>query len=97
MDRIPRQRLEDTLYVALKRVPKSTAAQLRSALPQESDKACAQIAALLAAALDGASICVVRADVPAGAYSAGRFGIDEPWPGKIDDPATKREKPDKQI
>jgi len=97
MERISRQRLEDALYVALKRVPKSTAALLRSALPQESDKACGEIAAVLAAQFDGPSICVARADVPHGAYGPGRFGIDEPWPGKIDDFAPTPAKPDKQI
>jgi len=81
---------------ALKRVSRSIAARLRSTLPQERDQACGEIAALLVAEIDGPSICVVRADVPDGAYSPGRFGIDEPWPGTIDDPATKRGKPEKQ-
>jgi hypothetical protein len=97
MHRLTRQDLEDALYVTLKRVAKSTAVRLRSSLPHESDQACSEIAALLARQLDGPSICVVRADAPAGAYSPGRFGDDEPWPGAIDYPTTERSKPDKQI
>jgi hypothetical protein len=97
MERLTRQDLEDTLYVTLKRVAKSTAVRLRSNLPHESDQACSEIAALLVRQLDGPSICVVRANVPAGAYGPGRFGDDEPWPGAIDGPASKHRKPDKQI
>ena len=79
MHRLSRDEIETLLYVALKRVPKSTINRLRS-LPRESDKAAEELAAMLAAQIDGESMCVVRADINPKTLTPGRFGVDEEWP-----------------
>lgn len=81
MHRLSRTEIETLLFVALKRIPRTTINRLRS-LPGESDKAANEIAAMLAAQMDGNSVCVVRADTNPKTLLAGRFGTDEPWPDK---------------
>lgn len=86
MKRLTRGEIEDRLFVALTRLPKATIAQLRSTDSVARETARREVAAELAAKLDGESFAVVMADMvaPHGiAMSPGKWGIDEPAPGTI--------------
>lgn len=83
MHRLTGQDLHDILYVAIRTAPKLVTSKLHGKLPQEGDKATAELARLIAARIDNDSTMVVRADLvrnPPYGEQPGKWGIDEPEP-----------------
>lgn len=80
---LTRDEVEHAIYTTLRTAPRHTLAALRAKLPQDADKACAELAAMVAVHLSNASRCVCEADVPPGAHMPGQFGKDEPWPNEM--------------
>jgi hypothetical protein len=81
LHRLDRRTLEAELAVRLKRSIAANRRRLGSRLALEADCAIDDVVAELLALIDNASTCVVRADQVHARMAAGKFGIDEPWPG----------------
>jgi hypothetical protein len=91
MKRLDRSTLEAELAVRLTRAIAANKRRLGSRFALETEAAVDAVVAEMIAAIDNASTCVVRADTVHAKMAAGKFGIDEPWPGQPPLPSPQTE------